>query len=485
MTGRPALALLLALVAVAAADDRPRPVAVGDKVTATNQLRDVRGGLRPLAGFAGHKAVVLAFVGADCPVSNLYLPGLIELEKQYRGQGRTVPGRLPERAGRPRPVRRPRLRPRRAVPRPEGRRAEAGRHRGRDPRPGRRRPRRRLQAAVPRPGRRPVRRRAKRPKATRADLAEALDEVAGRQAGERTPETEADGCLVGRRDKPWPDRRDVREGRRPDPAEALPGLPPAGPGRPVHAVSYDDAVKHAADDQGSDHAAAHAAVARRPALRPLHQRPPPDARRDRHAGRLGGRRHGPRATTRTCPSPSSGPRAGPTASRTWCSTMPEEYEVPATGRGAVQELDHRHRSSPRTSGCRWPRPGRATPAVVHHVVAYIMKDGASRTRSAPDGTISDPGRLGAGRPGPGAARRTRPCASPRGRGCGWRCTTRPTARRRRTARPSASRSPTKPPKYELLHERVRQHGRSRSGRTTRTTRRRRRCGCGPTPGWSA
>src|SRR3954468_12097972 len=88
MTRRPAhvIAALLTVAAAALADDRPKPVGVGDKVAAAEQLRDVRGGRRPLAGFAGHKAVVLAFVGADCPVSNLHLPGLVELEKQYRGK---------------------------------------------------------------------------------------------------------------------------------------------------------------------------------------------------------------------------------------------------------------------------------------------------------------------------------------------------------------------------------------------------------------
>ncbi len=40
----------------------------------------------PAARRSNHKAVVLAFVGAECPVSNLYLPGLIELEKKYRGK---------------------------------------------------------------------------------------------------------------------------------------------------------------------------------------------------------------------------------------------------------------------------------------------------------------------------------------------------------------------------------------------------------------
>src|SRR5690242_7362823 len=87
MTRRFAHALaLLALTAVASADERPTATPIGDKVTATEQLRDVRGGRRPLAGFAGHKAVVLAFLGADCPVSNLVVPGLVELEKRYRAR---------------------------------------------------------------------------------------------------------------------------------------------------------------------------------------------------------------------------------------------------------------------------------------------------------------------------------------------------------------------------------------------------------------
>src|SRR5829696_7905573 len=68
------------------AADPVKPAAVGEKVSAADGLRDVRGGRRPLAAFAGHKAVVLAFVGADCPVSNLYMPGLIDLEKQYRAR---------------------------------------------------------------------------------------------------------------------------------------------------------------------------------------------------------------------------------------------------------------------------------------------------------------------------------------------------------------------------------------------------------------
>src|SRR5262245_48864498 len=60
--------------------DKPAVVAVGVKVPNTGSLRDLRGSGRPLHGFKGHRAVVLAFLGTECPVANLYIPGLIELE---------------------------------------------------------------------------------------------------------------------------------------------------------------------------------------------------------------------------------------------------------------------------------------------------------------------------------------------------------------------------------------------------------------------
>ena len=44
----------------------------------------MRGTRRPLHDFKGYSAVVVAFVGTDCPISNLYMPGLVELEKKYR-----------------------------------------------------------------------------------------------------------------------------------------------------------------------------------------------------------------------------------------------------------------------------------------------------------------------------------------------------------------------------------------------------------------
>ena len=37
--------------------------------------------------FRGKNAVVLAFLGTDCPIANLYVPRLIELNKVYKSRG--------------------------------------------------------------------------------------------------------------------------------------------------------------------------------------------------------------------------------------------------------------------------------------------------------------------------------------------------------------------------------------------------------------
>ena len=187
----------------------------------------------PLHDFKGNKAIVLVFVGAECPVSNLYLPGLVELEKKYREQAGAVPRRLPQRRTRTSiasPATPTTATCRSSCSRTSGRQLADAlgvtrvptvavldgdhvlRYRGRvDDRYG---------AA------------ARRPKATRADLAEALDEVlAGKKVS--VAETEADGCLIGRRGQDDDeDRRHLQQARRADPAEPLPGLPPPGPDRP-------------------------------------------------------------------------------------------------------------------------------------------------------------------------------------------------------------------------------------------------------------
>ncbi len=53
----------------------------------TLRSRTSRGSSVSLCGFAGKKAVVLAFLGTDCPVGNLYAPRLAELSKAYQDKG--------------------------------------------------------------------------------------------------------------------------------------------------------------------------------------------------------------------------------------------------------------------------------------------------------------------------------------------------------------------------------------------------------------
>ncbi len=77
--------LALALVpALASADDTDPK---GGTKVASFTLRDFRGAESSLEQFAAKKAVVLAFVGCECPVAKLYGPRLATLAKAYEAQG--------------------------------------------------------------------------------------------------------------------------------------------------------------------------------------------------------------------------------------------------------------------------------------------------------------------------------------------------------------------------------------------------------------
>ena len=77
--------LVVALVpGLAWANDKAR--SDGAKV-ASFTLRDYRGAETSLEQFAAKKAVVLAFVGCECPVARLYGPRLAKLAKDYEGKG--------------------------------------------------------------------------------------------------------------------------------------------------------------------------------------------------------------------------------------------------------------------------------------------------------------------------------------------------------------------------------------------------------------
>jgi peroxiredoxin len=62
------------------------PPAVGALV-ADVTLTDVSGKPRALSEFKGKKAIVVVFVGTECPIANLYFPGLAEMQKHYADKG--------------------------------------------------------------------------------------------------------------------------------------------------------------------------------------------------------------------------------------------------------------------------------------------------------------------------------------------------------------------------------------------------------------
>jgi peroxiredoxin len=82
--------LLLLLVAVAEGvtpngRDLVPPI-VGAQV-ADVALKDVSGRLRTLGEYKNKKAIVVVFVGTECPLANLYFPTLAEMQKRYSTKG--------------------------------------------------------------------------------------------------------------------------------------------------------------------------------------------------------------------------------------------------------------------------------------------------------------------------------------------------------------------------------------------------------------
>lgn len=76
-----------ALILVAAAGSvQAAPVAVGDKLTPFT-LKDAAGKDVSLAALSGKKAVVLAFIATECPVSNAYNERMAAFAKEYDAKG--------------------------------------------------------------------------------------------------------------------------------------------------------------------------------------------------------------------------------------------------------------------------------------------------------------------------------------------------------------------------------------------------------------
>jgi mono/diheme cytochrome c family protein len=380
-----ALAAAWALAPVpSAAGDKPA-LALGAKVPNTGSLRDLRGSGRPLHSFSGHRALVLAFVGTECPISNLYLPGLIELEKKHRGKQVQFLAVYPNEQedldrvaahAYDRDVPFPALRDARQ------KLADALgvkrlptvvvldkdfvlRYRGRvDDRYG---------VAF------------RRQKATRDDLAQALEEMlAGKKVS--VAETEADGCLVGR-----PGKGTARQGvtYSKEVARILQkncqSCHRPGEAAPFSLLTYEDAVRHA-----------------RMLKEVTGQRRMPPWHADPRYGKFANNRRlsaedietlaawvdagTPRGDVKDLPKPITWSDGWKLGKPDLVLSMPKEFAVPAEGSLPYQY----YVIDPGFEEDRWvqlaeARPG--APSVVHHIVVYILKPGQERIFT-PDGGIS-------------------------------------------------------------------------------------------------
>jgi peroxiredoxin/mono/diheme cytochrome c family protein len=195
-----ALAALIHLTASPSRGEGPAPVPIGSKVEDFD-LKDTAGRSWSLGGCRGQKAVVVVFLGTECPINNLYAPKLAELHKEFADKGvqflavnsnrQDTPGRVAEHAkqhGIPFPVLKDggnvvadrfgaRRTPEAFLLSPDG----TVRYRGRVD----------DQFGVG----------FKRPKPTRRDLAEAVTELLAGKPVSR-PTTPVAGCLIARASRP-------------------------------------------------------------------------------------------------------------------------------------------------------------------------------------------------------------------------------------------------------------------------------------------
>ena len=84
--GQPVFLLLLIPILAASPAPAADPAEIG-KTVADFKLHDYQGAARTLADFASSKLVVVAFLGADCPLANRYADRLVEMARQYGPRG--------------------------------------------------------------------------------------------------------------------------------------------------------------------------------------------------------------------------------------------------------------------------------------------------------------------------------------------------------------------------------------------------------------
>ncbi len=364
-------------------EEKAKLLAIGKPVPRGGTMRDLRGNRRPVHDFKGHRALVLAFVGAECPVSNLYLPELIALEKTYRKKqvqflaiypneredldqiaghayDRDVPFPVLKDVGQKTANLLGVTRVPTVVVLDGG---HVLRYRGRvDDRYG---------VA------------SRRAKATRDDLRVALDEVLAGKAVS-VPEAEADGCLIDRGQKRA--LRPVNYSKHVAPIlqKNCQACHRPGQAGPFSLLTYDDAAKHGRMIRE---------VTAQRRMPPWHADPRHGKfSNDRRLTRAeittltdwveGGM---PKGNDKDLPKPIVWPKGWALGEPDLVIHVPEEFEVPATGTLPYKNwiID------PKFKEDRWVRVAEArpgSPAVVHHLVVYVQ-DASGRIMGR-DGSIT-------------------------------------------------------------------------------------------------
>lgn len=359
-------------------------VGIGGKIPDIGGLRDLRGNGRTLHSFKGHKAVVVVFLGAECPISNLYVPRLLELEKKYRAQNVNFLAVYPNESedldaigvhsyDRDVPV---------PVLKDSGQALATALGIARVP----------SVAVLDADFKLQYRGRIddrygvgyRKQQASRDDLASAIDEVlAGKQV--MVSETPADGCLIDRGGKK-PAKVGVTYAKEVSRIiqDRCQNCHRPGQTAPFSLMSYADATKHARMIKE---------VTQQKRMPPWHADP-------RYGHFANDRRMTtdeidtvsawidsgmPKGDDNDLPKPINWPQGWRHGKPDMIITMPEEFEVPAEG-----SLPYKHYTvDPGFTEDKWVRiaeglPGE--PSAVHHLVVYMLKPGQQQPFSA-DGTM--------------------------------------------------------------------------------------------------
>ncbi len=403
----------------------------------TSRSRTSTAGRGRSTTYKDKKAIVVVFVGTECPLANLYVPTLIELHKEYADQGRAVPGHQLQQPGHVRPIVSAHAQER-DVPFPVLKDFD---QKVADAFGAKRTPEVFLLDAD-----RVIRYHGRiddqygigyrREKPTRRDLKSALDELlAGKPI--TTPKTEAQ--WLPHQPRRIATRRQVSHLRQARLARSCRSAARSATGRarvgPFSLLTYEDAKRLGRNDPRgrSSNSGCRPGTPTRGTASSSTTAGCRDEERDTLLAWID-QGCPPRATTRTCRRPRSSPRAGRSASRTRSSRWPKEFKVPATG-----VLSYQHFTvDPGFKEDVWVQAAECRPgnrAVVHHILVYVQAPGTAAVRA--DGTAATlvgwaPGRHAGDLPDP-----ARPSASPPARSWSSRSTTRPTAPSRPTARRSA------------------------------------------------